>query len=223
MMEFGPFNLLVREAANGAMALSALLLIVIFARFCWRNRLAFWRRSMPEKDRQEYLAAAAIMILMVGHFFRAASSWVEFLLTGIGQDASGWIRWTWIWFLISVALIVLGKAMMIGVFAAQAWRKVVIYVWLPLCVLVPIMIALIALIAPSFGHSWYPRDCCSDADCAPLAAARVQVTPAGFIIDGRETVPFNKALFSPDEHYHGCFPPTMMGKIRCFWAPQRAY
>jgi hypothetical protein len=86
-----------------------------------------------------------------------------------------------------------------------------------------IILALIFAPVPALGHSFYPKDCCSDADCAPMAASRVQVTPAGYVIDGRETIPHNKALFSPDEHYHGCFPPTMMGKIRCFWAPQRAY
>lgn len=85
------------------------------------------------------------------------------------------------------------------------------------------LVLLLALTVPVLGHGWYPRDCCSDKDCSPLAVSRVKVTPAGFVIDGRETVPFNKALFSPDEHYHGCFPSSMMGKVGCFWAPQRAY
>jgi hypothetical protein len=86
-----------------------------------------------------------------------------------------------------------------------------------------IILALTFVPVPALGHSFYPKDCCSDADCAVLASSRVQVTRAGYVIDGRETIPHNKALFSPDEHYHGCFPKAMMGKVGCFWAPQRAY
>jgi len=70
------------------------------------------------------------------------------------------------------------------------------------------------------AHDFYPRECCSDADCAPLAASRVQVTPQGYLVDNRETVPHGKARWSPDEQYHGCFPPAT-GKMGCFWAPQK--
>ena len=79
------------------------------------------------------------------------------------------------------------------------------------------------LIVPALTHSFYPQVCCSDADCDVLASSRVQITPAGYVIDGRETIPFPAAKWSPDEHYHGCFPKAMMGKVGCFWAPQRAY
>lgn len=78
-----------------------------------------------------------------------------------------------------------------------------------------------ALVVPALAHSWYPPSCCSDRDCAPLDSSRVKVVPGGYLIDGRELVPYDKAQWSPDENYHGCFPSTMLGKIGCFWAPQR--
>lgn len=86
-----------------------------------------------------------------------------------------------------------------------------------------LILALMFVSVPAIGHSFYPKDCCSDSDCDVLASSRVQVTPAGYIIDGRETVPYSKALWSPDEHFHGCFPKALQGRVGCFWAPQRAY
>ena len=85
-----------------------------------------------------------------------------------------------------------------------------------------VALILLALILPAFSHSFYPRECCSGTDCAPLAASRVQVTPAGYLIDGRETIPFRLARWSPDSDYHGCFPATMQGRVGCFWAPRQA-
>ena len=82
--------------------------------------------------------------------------------------------------------------------------------------------ALLLLAAPAAAHEFYPSSCCSGTDCAPLASSRVRVTPDGYVIDGRHLIPFGKALFSPDENFHGCFPPTMLGKVGCFWAPQNA-
>lgn len=86
-----------------------------------------------------------------------------------------------------------------------------------------VVLILLALIVPALGHSWYPDPCCSDRDCAPMDPKRVQVTPEGYRIDGgRDIVPFSKALWSPDEHYHGCFPKSMQGRVGCFWAPRQA-
>lgn len=83
------------------------------------------------------------------------------------------------------------------------------------------VLILACLTAVAMGHAFYPRECCSGIDCAPLDASRVKVTPDGYVIDGRETVPYNKVRWSPDEHYHGCFPASLMGRVGCFWAPQR--
>lgn len=74
----------------------------------------------------------------------------------------------------------------------------------------------------AFSHSFYPRDCCSDADCKPIDAKRVQITPAGYMVDGRTVIPYSQTRWSPDEHYHACFPPAMLGNVGCFWAPQRS-
>jgi len=84
-------------------------------------------------------------------------------------------------------------------------------------------LAVIVVLAATaaFAHSWYPQNCCSGKDCAPLDSLRVKVTLQGYIIDGRHHVQHGQALWSPDENYHGCFP-TWTGPIGCFWAPRPA-
>ena len=73
------------------------------------------------------------------------------------------------------------------------------------------------------GAWTYPRECCSGTDCAPLASERVRVTPTGYVVDGRHEVPHGKALVSPDNFYHGCFPQPLQGKIGCLFAPIRGF
>jgi len=86
------------------------------------------------------------------------------------------------------------------------------------------IIGLLLLAAtPLHAHSWYPEECCSGTDCSEMAQSRVKVTPEGYLLDNRQTIPFKDAQNSPDEHYHGCFPATMQGKANCFWAPKGGY
>lgn len=136
MINFGQFNLMVREVVNGAMALAALLLIWIFARYCWRNRSELWRDEAT-------IAAAAILVLMIGHFLRAFSSWIEFMLIDLGRNTNAWVEWTWITFLISGTLIITGKAMILRIFAPLKWRWTIMAIGIPACVLIPIIIAVL--------------------------------------------------------------------------------
>lgn len=79
------------------------------------------------------------------------------------------------------------------------------------------------LTRPAAGHDWYPIACCrgSDAggDCAPIAAARVQATAAGYLIDGQFLKTYGETRWSPDGRYHACFPSV--GRLSCFFAPER--
>lgn len=75
------------------------------------------------------------------------------------------------------------------------------------------------MVADVWGHSWYPRECCSDKDCAPIDASRVRLTNSGYMIDEKFHVEFKGAKLSPDEHYHACFPGRGL-QLGCFWAPR---
>jgi hypothetical protein len=74
------------------------------------------------------------------------------------------------------------------------------------------------------AHSWYPWECCSDNDCAPIA---LQETPreekGGFtLIDGRH-ISYKEVRPSPDGQWHLCeqkWPANVRErKILCVYAP----
>lgn len=84
----------------------------------------------------------------------------------------------------------------------------------------------IALLALSFGcaHSWYPPECCSDKDCAPLDERLVLDGGLDYVIQG---VRFPKLLTrpSPDDKWHWCphIRPYdgVVDRIHCVWRPFR--
>jgi hypothetical protein len=71
------------------------------------------------------------------------------------------------------------------------------------------------------GHYQGPDGihCCGPADCAPIKAERVTVTPAGYrLIDfNNEIVPFGEAQQSEDSHFWRCRRGD--GTRRCFFIP----
>lgn len=98
--------------------------------------------------------------------------------------------------------------------------------WLPLALL------LAAGAKPVLAHSWYPWECCSGVDCAPIQPATVRETPAGYVITvapgghpmwGKDksepltaTVPYGQAKMSPDGQWHLCL--NSAGAVLCFYA-----
>lgn len=76
----------------------------------------------------------------------------------------------------------------------------------------------------SHGHSWYPSECCSGQDCAPVPEAEISERGAWFRYKDVE-FPKQSTKQSPDDQYHVCYvkPPGMGGQpfIRCMWRPHR--
>jgi hypothetical protein len=136
MMEFSTFNVFVREVANGTMALSALLLIIIFARYVVRNR-----RDLRSSETTQ--VAAALLLLLCGHLIRATNSWITFSMISLGWDVQKWTEEAWIWFVVDGMLVIIGKAMMIYWFAPKYWRASMVYVGIPACVVIPALLAII--------------------------------------------------------------------------------
>lgn len=85
---------------------------------------------------------------------------------------------------------------------------------------------------PVWAHSFYPWECCSGHDCAPIQPTTVRETPAGYVITvapgshpmwGKDkpeplivTVPYGKAKPSPDGQWHLCINSS--GQLLCFYA-----
>ncbi len=129
-MEFSDFSAFIRGYVNGTMSLAGLLLIVMFGHYVWRNRASFWHNGTTQ-------VATAILILVTGHCVRATSSWIEFSMIRAGVDLAYWAELTWIWFLISAALVIWGKTMMLYWFSPGRWIWLIIGVGIPACLVVP--------------------------------------------------------------------------------------
>lgn len=68
------------------------------------------------------------------------------------------------------------------------------------------------------AHEFYPPECCSGKDCAPLLEGRARPVSGGYMIDGIFFVSDAATRASPDRRYHGCFPSPRT--LRCFYAPK---
>ena len=65
------------------------------------------------------------------------------------------------------------------------------------------------------SHDWYPRECCSDLDCAPSARSGFKPVRNGWkILRTGEVIPYNKVRPSRDGEFHRCLTE--------FWEPQSA-
>ena len=72
----------------------------------------------------------------------------------------------------------------------------------------------------AFAHSWYPAECCSDKDYAPLAESETPKPLDGgdWLLTTGEVVPRAKVKWSPDGLYHICRFTSTNGII-CFFVP----
>lgn len=76
----------------------------------------------------------------------------------------------------------------------------------------------------AFGHSWYPRSCCNDLDCAPvdrierLAGGGMRLTVGHFTVDVPAGFP---AMPSMDGRAHVCTYRDLAGRYlpRCLFLP----
>lgn len=80
------------------------------------------------------------------------------------------------------------------------------------------------------AHSWYPAECCSDQDCAPIALAEApREENGGFTLTDGRHVSYKDLKMSPDNQWHLCeskigddngYPlPPVQRRIICIYAP----
>ena len=75
------------------------------------------------------------------------------------------------------------------------------------------------------AHEWYPPDCCSGHDCAPLLNTRVERMADGtWRVDGEyifpaynPAQPYGETRLSQSGRFHACFPNE--GRPKCFFVP----
>lgn len=135
---FDTDTIIVREVCNGAIFITGLAVLAIFANHI-RNvykESGDWYRSV------DVHAAAAIILLVLGHVIRAGASWMEFLWSHMGWDNDFWANTIEI-FLLATLLIVLGKELIVFEFTPKKWRWPFTIGTASLAVLIPLIMALI--------------------------------------------------------------------------------
>lgn len=101
-------------------------------------------------------------------------------------------------------------------------RPARILVWSLLILWVALFV--MALVEQAGAHEWYPWECCSDNDCAPIPMSESpREERGGFtLIDGRH-FDYKTVRPSPDGKWHLCeqkFEPNPADrKILCVWGP----
>ena len=79
---------------------------------------------------------------------------------------------------------------------------------------------------PAHAHSWYPRECCSGDDCAPVDRIERLSGPESWLITSRhgkailrETIPRRE---SPDGRAHVCMRADEFGAVWvvCYFTPR---
>lgn len=75
------------------------------------------------------------------------------------------------------------------------------------------------------GHYTNPKTgelCCGEEDCFMIAEEHVKVTPAGYLLESGELIPYSEAQKSEDGHYWRCQRYDRAMSRRCFFAPEPA-
>jgi hypothetical protein len=80
-----------------------------------------------------------------------------------------------------------------------------------------VVLGFLSFITVALAHSFYPVECCSGYDCAPIDAKRVGFSAGGYMVDGLHFVAQKDVRQSLDGEFHACFPQP--NNLRCFFAP----
>lgn len=136
-MMFTETTALLREICNGIMFFSAACLVLLFIHYIVHR--TYWR-PWAFMDSAAVQAAAAIVVLMLGHSIRAFSGWMQFFYFGQGWDPTYWANAA-LPFITATALIFLGKLLIIFAFAPYRWRWLLIAATASVSILVPVALA----------------------------------------------------------------------------------
>lgn len=92
-----------------------------------------------------------------------------------------------------------------------------------------IIYTLIAIFSATtaLSHDWYPTECCSATDCAPLPVDKIKFTSEGWTLPNGEFIAKGNERQSKDCSFHWCRynedPKTKViwptGRKQCFFVP----
>jgi hypothetical protein len=136
ILSFTQDTALIRAYCGGVTAVSAIVLTGVFVRYialAIRDQDGWWKDLGVQ-------AAGALIVLMVGHIFRAASSWTTFLWVSEGWNPSYWVN-SWFYIIAATVLVMAGKILMLWAFSPLHLRWIFISVMLVLSLSIPAVVS----------------------------------------------------------------------------------
>jgi hypothetical protein len=86
------------------------------------------------------------------------------------------------------------------------------------------LLIFLAVATPAAAHDWYPRDCCSGFDCAPVQRVEL-MDNASFLVTSMHGTTVVPSTFpkrdSKDNRMHVCMRPGDTGRMKpiCVFVP----
>jgi hypothetical protein len=138
---FDQSSIIVREICNGAMCVSAIILIFVFGRYVLRTRQEMprsWYRDIAVQG------ALAMIVLLFGHAIRAFAGWAQFFYLDIGWDPDFWSNSNAL-FLTATSFVLTGKLRMIYAFSRNGTRAIIALSAAAAIVTIPLAVAAVAV------------------------------------------------------------------------------
>jgi hypothetical protein len=132
-MEFDNLSIAVREICNGAMAVSAVILIASLARY-----IAYYAPRAKKRwyDDAGVQIALACIVMLIGNVIRSVGGWAQFVLLRLEHDVDDLVN-AMEYFIVATVLVLIGKAMIMFFFMSTSWRLWAVAAMLVVSVLVP--------------------------------------------------------------------------------------
>src|SRR6266550_3076557 len=130
-IEYSQISLLIRELANGALTVSAFLIVGFLLYYI--NNI---RRGDPNWWSDPVIKfSVALIILFVGHTMRSVPSWFEFLF----HEERVWFSVAF-WFPLAIICALWGKALFLWALAPEKWRASLIWLMAVISIVIPVVV-----------------------------------------------------------------------------------
>lgn len=116
------FMIVVREFMNGTWAVGSLILILVLLHYLWKSaKESDWHTNVGMQF------AAALTVLLSGHFIRSFVNWAEFSRVTFGLNAEHWAELSPITLIAATAVLLAGKGAVLYLFSPIKWRLPILF------------------------------------------------------------------------------------------------
>lgn len=136
---FDTYNPLVREFMNGTWAVSSFILIIALLLYIWNAS-----RTSRFSENVGMQFAAALSVLLTGHFIRSFFTWMEFTKELSTGGPIVWSKYSPPFLFLGTVTLLLGKALVLYTFTPFKWRWPVLLSFTAVTLGIPLLVYLYA-------------------------------------------------------------------------------